>query len=135
MHAILLKKNTISKKEKRAMINFLLCQAIVALALVILSVFFLGKGAAKSVFFGALVTLVPNIVLAFFMFMRATKRSAKQVVKACYVGEVIKILLIAGMMLFILHSFAVQMGPFFLGFLGTYLVYVFSPVILKKSCC
>ena len=54
MHAILLKKNTISKKEKRAMINFLLCQAIVALALVILSVFFLGKGATKSVFFGRL---------------------------------------------------------------------------------
>ena len=134
MHAILLKKKTISQTEKRAMIHFIKWQAIVAMALVAVSAIGFSKSSAQSVFLGALVTLVPNVFLAVYIFMRAAKRTANEVVKACYIGEAIKIVLIALMMLFILHAFAVQMGPFLIGLMGTYLVYVFSPIILKKNC-
>ena len=116
------------------MISFLKWQATVAVILIVIAAVWFGEAIAQSVFFGALVTLVPNVFLAVYVFMRATKRTANQVVKACYIGEAMKLALIALMMLFILHTFAVQMGPFLIGLMGTYLVYVFSPVILKKNC-
>ena len=135
MHAILLKKKTISQTEKRAMLSFLQWQTIVAILLIAISALMFDGGVARSVFFGASVVLLPNIVLAVYIFVRAAERTAQQVVRACYIGEVIKLGLIAGMMIFILRTFTVQMGSFLIGLIGTYLVYVFSPVILKKNRC
>lgn len=135
MRAILLKKNSISFAEKRAMLGFLQWQAVIAVVLMVVTAVWLGKEAAFSVLLGALITLVPNVLLAIFIFMRAATRSIKQVVRSCYVGEIIKILLIAAMMLFILRTFAIQIGSFLIGLIGTYLVYFFSPVILKQNGC
>lgn len=64
---------------------------IVALILIVASVFLGGVLAAKSAFLGALVFLIPNYVFAKSIFKHKGASSAKQIVRAFYKGETLKL--------------------------------------------
>lgn len=133
MRAFLTKKNTISRSEKAAVYLFLKWQCIIALFLVVGASIVFSHQLALSVLLGCAVTILPNIALACFLFMCAKKRSSKQTVRACYVGELLKLVLIAIMMVVILRFFHVQFGPFLVGFFGTYMLYWMAPIILRQG--
>ena len=133
MLAVLSKKNTISRAEKKSVIVFLKWQLMVAVCLVALSAVCFNSAVAQSVLMGTLITVVPNVFLAIYLFIRAEKRTAKQVMRACYVGELFKLALIAIMMVLMLHFFKIAFLAFLLGFIGTYIVYWMAPLILKQS--
>jgi len=106
------------RKEKSAMMRFLRWQVIITVFMSISIGLVWGQLAAESVVFGGLLAIIPNIFFVLYFFTR-TKMSA------CYIGEALKIILTALLLILVLHIFNVQLAPLLLGLLGTYVAYFF----------
>lgn len=105
------------RKEKIAMSRFLLLQLLVATILSAVVWFIWNGKASLSVLCGGLLVVIPNFVLAIYLFIR---------VNSIYVGEALKIMLTGLLLVLLLHFVDVALAPLLLGLLGTYSVYFFS---------
>lgn len=133
MRAFFSDRKSISHREKAAVKRFLMAQIFAGLLIYSMSLMLIGINFAQSVMLGIVVTIVPNFFLVLFMFSRLKTQTSKAVRRTCLVGEYLKILLIALLVIVILHRFQVALLPFLLGFLGTYGVYWFAPMILGQT--
>lgn len=124
--------NEISQKEKRAVKRFLFAQGCVVVILSTAAEFFYGKITAISVLIGGLIAWMPNIFLAIYMFTGINQKNARKTVVSSYVGELLKLLLIVFLMVIALRFFNIILLPFLIGLMGTYVVYSFALVWLKK---
>lgn len=124
MRAIWIKKNTIGKKEKKAVFRFLLWQFLVALFVTVLVLIIWNHTAAMSTLFGGLLAFVPNVFFAWFFFTR-TNCNPKKIATWCYVGEIIKVVSIGILFVLMLRWYEIALAPFLMGFCAVYLVYMF----------
>ena len=103
--------------------KFLGRQCIVMMVLTSAVGLFSGTTMAVSALLGGLLVVIPNTGLAIYLFSGKKTRSAQQMVKACYIGEALKIALIAVLLVLVLHYIDVTLAPLLIGFCGTYSVY------------
>lgn len=118
-------------REKVAMKRFLLWQWIVTLGLAVIVRLLWDQAAAWSTFEGGLLAVVPNIFFVLFL-MRVDPRYPKQMARACYVGEALKIILTALLLVLLLHFETVALAPLLIGLSGTYAVYLVAPLFLRS---
>ena len=118
---------------KTAILRFFVCQLAIGATLVIAMSLLYGINASQSTLFGITAVIIPNIVLALFLFMHTGKRSARQVINDCYLGELLKLITMIIIVIIILRYFTVQFFPFWMGFLGVYSVYWFAPKLMPRQ--
>ncbi|PIZ04794.1 MAG: hypothetical protein COY58_03335 [Gammaproteobacteria bacterium CG_4_10_14_0_8_um_filter_38_16] len=123
MRAIWIKKNTIGKKEKKAVIRFLLWQCLITLFATLLVWVVWNHIAAKSTLLGGLLAFVPNVFLAWYFFTR-NQSNPKKIAMTCYVGEIIKVVSIGILFVLMLRWYDIALAPFLAGFCAVYIVYV-----------
>lgn len=105
--------------------KILAIQACVTIALPALLLVFFGWLDARSGFLGGMIGLLPNAYLALRIY--ATKgKTAKQIVRAFYSGESIKILMTAGLFVFVFQLPNILYGPLFAGFIAVIFVFWFA---------
>jgi ATP synthase protein I len=105
--------------------KILAIQASVAITLPAFLLVFFGWPEARSGLLGGMVALIPNAYFAFRI--AATKdQSAKEVVRAFYSGESIKIIITAGLFIFIFQLPNIIYGPLFAVFVAVILVFWFA---------
>jgi len=126
VRAAYMKNKTLFYKEKRKITRFLCWQLVVAVSLSIIIAILWNPAAAISTLIGGLLVLIPNIFLAIIFFALTKSNSSKKMVRACYMGEALKIVLIAVLFVLVLHWYAVMLAPLLIGFCGTYAVYLMS---------
>jgi len=127
---VLCSKEKAVRKEKIAMKRFLLWQGIVTLGLTVIVRLLWDQTAAWSTFFGGLLAVVPNVFFVTYFLMRVDPRHPKQVASACYVGEALKIMLTALLLVLLLRFESVALAPLLIGLMGTYAVYMIAPLFL-----
>lgn len=111
------------KKEKIIVTRFLQWQFGIAACLSVAVGMLWNFSAATSTVLGSLLAIIPNIFFAMVFFAEKSATSSKKIVAAFYVGETLKIFLIAALLVLMLHVFDVKLAPLLLGFCGTYAVY------------
>ena len=120
------------RKEKQALMRFLTSQGIVTVGLTLMVRLLWDQAAAWSTCLGGLLVIIPNIFLIVYLSVRVDPRHPTQMVRACYIGEAIKIVLIASLLVLMLHFDNVALGPLLLGLIGTYAVYIIAPKLLRS---
>lgn len=120
------------RKEKLALTRFLLWQGMVTVGLTVMVRLLWDQAAAWSTFQGGLLAVIPNIFLITYLSVRVDPRHPKQMAKACYVGEAIKIMLTVLLLMLMLHFNSVALAPLLLGLMGTYAVYIIAPKLLRS---
>ena len=81
---------------------------------------------AVSALLGGLVGFLPNLVFAFLFGRRDPGRTANQVVKAFYLGEVVKLALTALLFVIVFHLPGISGLPVFIAFAAVMAVFWFS---------
>ncbi|AWL13442.1 ATP synthase protein [Saliniradius amylolyticus] len=121
----------LGQKSKRSAYLLLLCQTLVAV--LIAFVVWLGseQSAAISVLKGGLVVLITNFLFVRLAFRFTGARNAEKIYSAFMLGQVLKIMLTAGLCAFVLQQPQTQAGWFFLGFVLTLLAQWSAPVFFK----
>ncbi len=99
--------------------------------LVVASLFgaFGGEGAALSALAGGLVAFVPNLVYSLGLGIRDDRRTAKQVARLFFGGEVLKLLLTALLFAAVFHVPGVEVLPLMAGFVSALTVFWFALLI------
>lgn len=120
------------RKDKIAAARFLLWQWIVALCLSAIVFLLWNPVAAWSTLLGGLLAVVPNMILSFYLFLCAHHCEPKKIIKDFYVGEAVKIISTGLLLLLMLHCFNVALAPLLIGLFGTYWVYLFAPILIKR---
>ncbi len=85
-----------------------------------------GSQSAVSALLGGLVGFLPNLVFAFLFGRRDPGRTANQVVKAFYLGEVVKLALTALLFVIVFHLPGISGLPVFIAFAAVMAVFWFS---------
>ncbi|MCI0668407.1 MAG: ATP synthase subunit I [Methylococcaceae bacterium] len=105
--------------------KILAVQASVVIALPALLLVVFGWLEARSGLFGGLIGLIPNAYLA--LRIAATKgKTAKVIVRAFYSGESIKIIITAGLFIFVFQLPNILYGPLFAVFIAVIFVFWFA---------
>lgn len=119
-------KKTIFSREKTALKRFLFWQLIAAVIISAMVRVLWSSSAATSALFGSTLALLPNVFLVILLFASTKHASSRKIVRACYMGEVLKIILIALLFMVMLRVYDVMLEPLLIGFGGTYGVYWMS---------
>lgn len=113
-------------------LKIVLVQAVVAFALALVW----GATSGLNGFFAALsggaACAVPNAIFAWLLFRQTGAQAAKRVVKAFYVGEVVKMMLTAIGFFLAVVFFADDFLQLITTFIATQMVLWFSPLIIKE---
>ncbi|MGH8551329.1 MAG: ATP synthase subunit I [Methylococcales bacterium] len=105
--------------------KILAVQASVTIALPALLLVFFGWPEARSGFLGGMTALIPNACLA--LRIAATKgKTANEMVRAFYSGESIKIIITAGLFIFVFQLPNILYGPLFAVFIAVIFVFWFA---------
>lgn len=117
-------------KEKRALLRFLFIQCAMALLFWGISKVYFSATVALSVLLGGGLAVVPGLFLSLWFFCR-NAQPARKVLRDLYIAEAVKLCLIGGLFVVMLHYFDVQLLPFLVGFCGVYAAYFIAPRIMK----
>lgn len=116
-------------KEKRAMMLFFVIQCVIAIVLFVLAAYVWGLSIGFSVLQGGVLAIIPAFLLGLWFLYRSPSSSTP--LRDLYLGEFVKILLIALMFLLMLRYGDVKLLPFLAGFCGTYAAYFVAPLFMK----
>lgn len=108
-------------------------QLIVAAMSVLLAEIFFGKTFAISVLLGAFVAILSNVSFARTLFSLKGAGIAKKFVKAFFRAELYKILMTIVLTFAAIKWANADFLPFMIGYSVCYLVFWFSPLILKTN--
>ncbi|MGX2042169.1 ATP synthase subunit I [Methylocaldum sp. MU1018] len=115
-----------AKKLFFAVKRVLLMQ-LIAIALIAGSMLaFFGWPEARSALFGGLAAFLPNAYFAAKFGFSDKTRAAKNVVRAFYIGETIKIIITAGLFILIFQLPNILFLPLFAGFASALMVFWFA---------
>lgn len=98
-------------------------QALGVLLMVALSLLLKEPGSSLSVLFGGIVAIVPNLVFSLGIGVRDDRRSARQVTRLLYGGEMLKLVLTAALFALAFHVPGIQLIPLMVGFVGALTVF------------
>ncbi|HYE37739.1 ATP synthase subunit I [Methylocaldum sp.] len=107
---------------KRVLLMQLLAIALVAGSMLT----FLGWPEARSALFGGLIAFLPNAYFAAKFGFSDKTRTAKEIVRAFYIGESIKIIITAGLFFLIFQLPNILFLPLFVGFVSALMVFWFA---------
>lgn len=109
--------------------------AIQASLILILSLLFLLASikAAYSVFLGGACCVLPSIYFAFKLFKYIGARMAKKAIAAFYLGEVVKLIMVAVLSVLVFKFVAILPLYFFIGFIVAQFVFWIAPNILLQQ--
>ncbi len=85
-----------------------------------------GQTQGVSALVGGLVGFLPNIVFAWFFGRKDTRKTANQVVRAFYLGEIIKLALTASLFIVVFQLPGISALPLFIAFAAVMAVFWFS---------
>lgn len=102
------------------------------IAVVTVSAWMLGGGAsARSAMFGALVAFLPNVYFAVKFGRKDPRKTAREVVKAFYLGEAVKLIITALLFVLIFQLPGIVYPALFAGFISV--IAVFWLALLLKN--
>ena len=106
--------------------------AIQALIVIILSLLFLfiSFQSAFSLFLGGFCCLLPSFYFAHKLFKYLGARMAKVAIRAFYLGEVIKLLMFAGLSILVFKFIPIYPLSFFIGFFVAQIAFWIAPNII-----
>ena len=84
-----------------------------------------------SVVIGGSLAIIATLVFALIVFARRHV-SPKNMLRLTILGEMAKIAMVAGLFVLALHFIDIQLIAFLVGFGGAYVVYFFSPLLLRS---
>jgi len=104
-----------------------------ALVVVVLALcwLFAGLMEAGSTLLGGAACVIPSLYFARKLFATTSAREAKRIVRAFYVGELVKLVLSVVMVVLILKLIAVAIVPFITGFIGAQFGFWLAPMLTK----
>lgn len=94
---------------------------------------FFGKREGISALLGGLVASLPTVLFAKKMFHYQGARAAGQIVRAFYVGEVLKLLLTAALFTVVFLLYKIAPLAFFSTYIGVLMSYWFAPLIFVNK--
>lgn len=108
-------------------------QILVALIATIIAGLLSGAQAAGSIFSGCVVCILANYYFARKLFSIKGRDVAKKFIKSFYRGEIRKILLTILLTFIAIRFLHASFLPFIIGYSVTYLVFMFSPLIINSG--
>lgn len=94
-----------------------------------------GKQAAVSALLGGLACLVPSLFFACWFFGQSPWVDAKKLLRAFFVGELLKMLTGIIMILIIISMVRIQWSPLIVGYIGTSFGLWLAPLLEQRSEC
>ena len=114
----------------RKVIYFFVLQLVVSLFICTFLGVFVSIHAAVSSLFGGAVCLVPGFIFALMFFKHKGARNASKIMKAFYLGEVIKLIMCGALFALVFVSYDVHALAFFATFMVIQAMYWLAPLIL-----
>ena len=104
------------------------------LVAVVVSLGFLAKdfNAAYSSLLGGLICIIPNMIFALYATRFGGARAAKQIARSFYLGETLKFVLTVVLFTVTFKFLTISVGPLFICYVLTLMVFWFSPLLLKR---
>jgi len=87
----------LARSARNAAFRLIIWQMLLTLVISLVLLSYLGLVQAFSAFAGGMICILPNIYFAIKAFSYGGARAAKQIVRAFYLGEAIKIVMTAGL--------------------------------------
>lgn len=84
---------------------------------------------ARSALFGGMAAFLPNAFFAAKFGVSRTAREAREIVKAFYLGEIIKLLTTAGLFILIFQLPDIKYLPLFVGFGAVLVIFWFALLV------
>ena len=103
--------------------GLVLGQAAVTLAVALVCYVIAGLNGALSALLGGGISTLASLVMALLSFGRNTGNDAQRAVRAFYVGESFKVILVVALFVVVLKSMKVSPGAMFAAYVATFFVY------------
>lgn len=117
-------------QERRVAYKLVGLQALVTL-LVSLSFSFGGLQNSISALLGGLASVLPSLYYARRLFVTTQARQVKRIVRAFFLGELTKLLLIAVLVVLFIQLFPVKILPFMVGFVAAQCGFWLAPWVMR----
>jgi len=111
------------RSARRLVYGLVLGQAAVTLAVALVCYLIAGPNGALSALLGGGISTLASLVMALLSFRRNTGNDAQQAVRAFYVGESFKVILVVALFVIVLKSMKVSPGAMFAAYVATFFVY------------
>tara|TARA_Y100000815_G_scaffold259867_1_gene270666 strand:- start:1667 stop:2041 length:375 start_codon:yes stop_codon:yes gene_type:complete len=113
-------------------LNLIKWQTILGMAPVILYFFYAGAAAGFAALYGLLITLVANVIVAFFLFRQQGALAAGKIIRFFYLGEALKIIATILMFLLAVTVFKFSFLPLIISFIFSQIIWYFCPLLANK---
>lgn len=90
-----------------------------------------GSGGGLSVLLGGMACLLPSLYFACFLFDTTSLQAVKRFMINFYVGELIKLILNAGLVIITILYVPVSIVSFIIGFVGAQFGFWLAPLVIK----
>ncbi len=124
----ILKNGIVARSARSKAYRFVGLQAAVVMILS-LSWGLAGDMAVLSAALGGLTCILPNLYFARRFFASANHKEAHRIVRAFYVGELVKLLLSTVLIVLILKVVSVRIVPFLTGYIGAHMGFWLAPFL------
>ena len=108
-------------------------QLLVIVVTTLIAFFYGGKSTALSVAFGGIAVLLPSALFAMIFFYRSRVRSGSSILAIFYLGEIVKLLLTASLVVLFLSMFGLNLTPLLLGVALVSVSLVLAPLVPMAS--
>lgn len=126
-------QNSLLQAAKTGVNRLLLLQLVMTVLIVIFMGLLLDTRAAYSALIGGSICVISNWYFARHFFAFSGARSARRIIKAVYLAEVIKFLLSMALFAAAFHYLHVSALPFFISYIITQWMFWFAPWLLKSN--
>jgi len=103
--------------------RILLWQLIFVLFLATISAIFWQPVTTLAICAGGFLVIIPNLLFGAMLSRWVDPRSPKKTVFALFIGEALKVVMMAALLISMLHFYTVPLAPLLLGFFGAYITY------------
>jgi ATP synthase protein I len=111
------------RSARRLVFGLVLGQAIVTLAVALVCFLITGSKGALSALLGGGISTLATLVMALLSFGSGTGVDAQRAIRAFYVGEALKVMLVVASFVIVLKSMKVSPGAMFAAYVATFFVY------------
>jgi len=111
------------RSARRLVYSLVLGQAAVTVAVALVCFWVAGSNAAVSALLGGGISTLASLAMALLSFGSGTGVDAQRAVRAFYVGEAFKVMLVVALFIVVLKSMKVSPGAMFAAYVATFFVY------------
>lgn len=116
---------------RKKALKIVVLQAFIVLLSVLIWLITQGLYAAVSALCGGFVCLIANMYFVFKAFTKSGARAAREIMKSFYIGEFIKLAIIASLFALIFSWGGVAALPVLITFIAAQLGFWFAPLVVK----